>query len=163
MFIVELLHLNLAFMFIVERRESHHGSQVKGYICNKMCLMWTACHFLSDLEWLSGEHCLVEEYQCFFFFWTLYRVLLQKCESSALKHCSGYLSVLSSIATLAHPMAWVWGGAIFLAVQWQTGRVFGKHVWKQSSVWWGWRRNTILYLNSTFPVRFVSLSLFILF
>lgn len=59
-------------MFIVERREPHHGSQVKGYICNKICLMWTACHFLSDLEWLkdSDEHCLVEEYiyQCFFFF-----------------------------------------------------------------------------------------------
>lgn len=40
-----------------------------------MCLMWTACHFLSDLEWLkdNSECCLVEEhiYQCFFFFFGL--------------------------------------------------------------------------------------------
>ncbi len=57
-------------------------------------------------------------------------------ELCCLKNCFVYLRILRSRATLAQPMAWVWGGAVCLADQWQTGRMFGKRVWKQLLVWW---------------------------
>ncbi len=50
-----------------------------------------------------------------------------------LKNCFIYLTILRSRATLAQPMAWAWAG---LSDQWQTGRMFGKRVWKQWLVWW---------------------------
>ncbi len=36
---------------------------------------------------------------------------------------------MGNTATLAQPMAWVWGGAICLSNQWQMRGVFGKQTW----------------------------------